>query len=86
MRKLVTAALVVGSAAVVAAIFAQTAPPVYFNHATIFVPSEVYAAMLESGFLRNEFSFFRENTVQTEAELRATRPSTSPASAPISNS
>jgi hypothetical protein len=66
MRKLVSVALVGFSAAVVAAIFAQAAPPVYFNHATIFVPSGVYAAMLESGFLRNEFSFFREGTNQRD--------------------
>lgn len=71
MWKLATVALVVDLAAGVATMFAQAAPPVYFNHATIFVAPGVYAALLESGFLRNDFSFFRENTATAQRDGEA---------------
>jgi hypothetical protein len=45
---------------------AQEVPPVYFNHVTIFLPADAYAALLESQFLRNGFSAFTEQTVTTE--------------------
>ena len=37
-----------------------TAQPVYFNHTTIYVSKETYAALKSSPLLRDEFSAFRE--------------------------
>lgn len=52
---------------VVLAIFAAEAlPPVYFNHATIFVSPSAYAVLQQAGFLRNEFSGFKEQTIQRD--------------------
>jgi hypothetical protein len=45
---------------------AQTLPPVYFSHATIFLSKAAYAALLHSSFLENEFSSFEERTVQRD--------------------
>ena len=45
---------------------AQTLPPVYFSHATIFLSKGAYAALLHSSFLENEFSSFEERTVQRD--------------------
>ena len=41
-------------------------PPVYFNHATIFISPSAYAVLQQSGFLRNEFSGFKEQTIQRD--------------------
>ncbi|HKD04936.1 MAG TPA: DUF5829 family protein [Bryobacteraceae bacterium] len=56
--------LLVATLGVLAALLAQTAPPVYFNHVTIYVPPAAYTALLQSDFLRNEFSGSHEQTVQ----------------------
>lgn len=64
MRKLVVSALCAG--AVLTALSAETLPPVYFNHITIFLSPETYAAILQSPFLRDEFSAFQEHTVQRD--------------------
>jgi hypothetical protein len=66
MRGLGVIALVAGAAAVVGSGFAQALPAVYLNHATIFLPSEAYTALLQSQFLRSEFSGFQEQTVQRD--------------------
>src|ERR1700722_9531059 len=44
-------------------------PPVFLNHVTIFIPPATYSSLLESPFLRNEFSGFDEkpNTAQSDA-------------------
>jgi hypothetical protein len=47
-------------------LFAQTLPSVYFNHITIFLSPETYAAILQSPFLRDEFSAFQEKAVQRD--------------------
>ena len=64
MRKLVVSALCAG--AILTALSAETPPPVYFNHITIFLSPETYAAILQSPFLRDEFSAFHEHTVQRD--------------------
>jgi hypothetical protein len=45
---------------------AEASPPVYFNHITIFLSPQTYAAILQSPFLRDEFSAFQERTVQRD--------------------
>jgi len=52
--------------AVSASLLAEASPPVYFNHITIFLSPETYAAILQSPFLRDEFSAFQEKTVQRD--------------------
>lgn len=42
------------------------AQPVYFNHTTIFVSKDTYAALKSSALLRDEFSAFREATIHAE--------------------
>jgi hypothetical protein len=42
------------------------AQPVYFNHTTIYVSKETYAALKSSPLLRDEFSAFREATIHAE--------------------
>jgi hypothetical protein len=49
-----------------AVLSAQSLPPVYFNHATIHLPSAAYAAVAHSLFLRDEFGAFQEQTVQRD--------------------
>ena len=66
MRKSLVLILGLGVAAVAATLLAQTLPPVYFNHITIFLSPETYAAILQSPFLRDEFSAFQERTVQRD--------------------
>ena len=44
----------------------QVPPPVYFNHTTIYVSPEIYAALAQSPFLQNEFSRFNEQTIQRD--------------------
>jgi hypothetical protein len=66
MRKSLVLVLGVGVVAVAATLLAQTLPPVYFNHITIFLSQETYAAVLQSPFLRDEFSAFQERTVQRD--------------------
>ena len=66
MRKSLVLVLGLGVLAVAAALLAQTLPPVYFNHITIFLSPETYAAVLQSPFLRDEFSSFQERTVQRD--------------------
>jgi hypothetical protein len=46
--------------------FQPPLPPVYFNHATLFVSPVTYAALSQSTFLQNEFSSFSEQTTQRE--------------------
>src|SRR5580700_10283630 len=62
-----TNALCVGLIAV-AVLFRATAleptPPVFFNHTTIFVTSATYEAFKTSPLLKDEFSAYRERTVQ----------------------
>jgi hypothetical protein len=49
----------------VATLFGQEpAPPVYFNHADIVVDPAIYDALAQANFLKDEFSGFREITVQ----------------------
>src|SRR5277367_4167712 len=49
----------------VATLFGQeSAPPIYFNHSDIVVDPALYDALAQSKFLKDEFSFFRETTVQ----------------------
>ena len=59
-------ALTLYAGAVLTALFAQALPPVYFNHITIFLSPETYAALLQSPFLRDEFSAFSEHTVHRD--------------------
>jgi hypothetical protein len=49
-----------------ATLLAQTLPPVYLNHVTVFLPAAAYNALLQSSFLRNEFCGFEEQTVQRD--------------------
>jgi hypothetical protein len=49
-----------GASSVFATLLAQALPTVYFNHATIILPPAGYMALLQSTFLRNEFSGFVE--------------------------
>jgi hypothetical protein len=46
--------------------FQPPLPPVYFNHATLFVSPATYAALSQSTFLQNEFSGFNEHTTQRD--------------------
>ncbi len=46
--------------------FPEALPPVYFNHVTIFIPAAAYDALRQSSFLQNEFSEFKEQTVQRD--------------------
>jgi hypothetical protein len=41
-------------------------PPIYFNHATIVVAPDVYKAIAEAPFLRNDFSAFDLDTTQAD--------------------
>jgi hypothetical protein len=66
MRKSLVLVLGLGVLAVAAALLAQTLPPVYFNHVTIFLSPETYDAVLQSAFLRDDFSAFQERTVQRD--------------------
>ena len=63
MRKSLVLILGLG---VAATLLAQSLPPVYFNHATIFIPPAAYDALRESAFLRDQFSAFQERTVQRD--------------------
>jgi hypothetical protein len=45
---------------------AATHPPIYFNHATIVVAPEVFKAIAEAPFLRNDFSAFDSETTQAD--------------------
>jgi len=65
-RKSLVLVLGLGVIAVAVTVLAQTPPPVYFNHITIFLSPETYAAILQSPFLRDEFSAFQEHTVQRD--------------------
>jgi hypothetical protein len=49
------------------------APPVFLNHVTIFLPSPVYGEILQSAFLRNEFSAYSEHSNTAQVEGRGTR-------------
>lgn len=46
----------------------QTIPPVFLDHVGIILPSSAYAEMLQSGFLKAEFSAFAEsaNTAKSD--------------------
>ena len=66
MGKSLVLILGLGVAAVAATLLAQTLPPVYFNHATIFIPPAAYDALRQSAFLRDQFSAFQERTVQRD--------------------
>lgn len=44
----------------------STLPPVYFNHATVFISSAAYDVLRHSAFLRDEFSGMQEQTVQRD--------------------
>jgi Family of unknown function (DUF5829) len=66
MRKALVLVLGLGVVAIAATLLAQTLPPVYFNHITIFLSPETYAAVLQCPFLRDGFSAFREHTVQRD--------------------
>jgi hypothetical protein len=64
MQKLLALTLCAGAA--FATLFAKALPPVYFNHITLFLSPETYTAVLQSPFLRDEFSAFQEKTVQRD--------------------
>jgi Family of unknown function (DUF5829) len=64
MPRLLVIALCAG--AILTPLFAQALQPVYFNHITIFVSTETYDALLQSPFLRDEFSAFQEHTVHRD--------------------
>jgi hypothetical protein len=66
MLKLPAAPLALVACVIVATLFAQTIPPVYFNHVTVYLPSAAYRAIEQSSFLRNVFSKFEEQTVQRD--------------------
>jgi Family of unknown function (DUF5829) len=68
MRSLIAASVtaIVAFAPVSATLLAQTVPPVYFNHVTLFLAPAVYTAIAQSPFLRNEFSASGEQTVQAD--------------------
>ena len=66
MSRLLVLVLGLSLGAIPATLFAEGLPPVYFNHVTIFIPPAAYAALLQSAFLRNEFSGFQEHTVQRD--------------------
>jgi hypothetical protein len=71
MRRLVPLFLALFVNAICSMMGAQTLPPVYFNHVTIFLPPVDYAALLQSTFLRNEFSAFEEQTVRADGGARS---------------
>jgi Family of unknown function (DUF5829) len=55
-----------GLGAVSTRLLAEALPRVYFNHITVFLSPETYAAIVQSPFLRDEFSAFQEKTVQRD--------------------